>query len=315
METLQAIAAELPAVQEVESNPAAVYLSSLSTDASRRSMHGALKRALVAVGVDGAAVLAFRWDRMQYQHVQAMRTALLAKHSPSSVNHALAAVIGVVREAWKLGQVDGETLRRVESVERVRHETLPAGRALSLIEAAELFEACDETTPKGARDAAILAVLLGCGLRRSELVSLDLADLNGEEVRVRQGKGNKDRLAFLNADVRDALDRWLVFRGEGEGPLFVRLDRGGKPTGARLTAQSVRYVLKALGELSGVDASPHDLRRSFVTAMLDSGADLLTVSKLAGHSSPDTTRRYDRRGDEVAKQAVQRLPVPVRGRR
>ena len=146
----------------------------------------------------------------------------------------------------------------------------------------------------GARDAAILEVLYSAGLRVSELVGMDRADLDidGGVLRVR-GKGKKERLAFLGGPAQRALERYLARRATvAELPVgdavFVN-NRGG-----RLTARSVeRIVDRDLGKagLTG-RGSPHTLRHSFATHLLDAGADLRTVQELLGHADPATTQIY-----------------------
>ena len=104
--------------------------------------------------------------------------------------------------------------------------------------------------------------------------------------------------------------RWIEVRGDQAGALFVRIGKGSRVTSARLTAQAVRYILADRGKAAGVVLRPHDGRRSFITALLDNGVDVLTVQRLAGHANPATTSRYDRRGDEAKRRAVETLAIP-----
>src|SRR5205823_7667841 len=114
-----------------------------------------------------------------------------------------------------------------------------------------LFAACAaDATPAGKRDAAILAVLYGCGLRRAELVDLDVDDYDPETgaFRVMSGKGNKARLSYSSQGSRAAVDAWLVVRGAAslrtEGPLFCPINKGGKLAMRRMTDQAVRKILR-----------------------------------------------------------------------
>lgn len=162
-----------------------------------------------------------------------------------------------------------------------------------------------------------MATLYGCGLRRDELVSLDLADYDqaGGNLTVRAGKGNKARMIPVgNNGLAAALNDWLAVRGLEPGPLFLSVK--GARKGGRLTTQAVYKILqKRAGDAAISDVSPHDFRRTFVGDLLDAGADIATVSKLAGHSKTDTTARYDRRGDAAKRKAVELLHVPYRARR
>ncbi len=113
-----------------------------------------------------------------------------------------------------------------------------------------------------------------------------------------------------------AIEDWLAVRGGADGPLFVPVRKGGKiRLGRRMTDQAVYGMLKKRARQAGVEAfSPHDLRRSFVGDLLDAGADVSMVQKLAGHSQVTTTQRYDRRPEQAKRKAAGLLFVPyVRG--
>ena len=155
-----------------------------------------------------------------------------------------------------------------------------------------MFSACtDDGRPLAARDAAVLGVLYGAGVRRAEAAALDLSDFDREAGALRVvGKGNKERLAYVRHGARDALDDWLALRGDAPGPLFWPVTKGGKLRPRRLSAQAMLYVTRRRGQRAGVERfSPHDLRRSFISDLLDAGADLSTVRQLAG------TPRFRRR--------------------
>jgi len=148
-------------------------------------------------------------------------------------------------------------------------------------------------TPLGLRDRAILETLYSAGLRVSELTGLDLGDvdLDGGVATVR-GKGKKERLVLLGPQAQEALGRWLAARdglGAGERPAVFL----GK-NGTRLTARSVGRLLAKYLARAGLDprTSPHSLRHSFATHLLDRGADIRSVQELLGHRSLATTQIY-----------------------
>jgi site-specific recombinase XerD len=119
------------------------------------------------------------WSRVRYQHSQAVRARLAETYAPATANKMLAALRGVLREAWRLGDMTADDFQRASDLATVRGETLPAGRALGAGELAALMGACaKDAGPAGARDAALLALLYGGGLRRSEAVALDVATSN-----------------------------------------------------------------------------------------------------------------------------------------
>ncbi len=196
----------------------------------------------------------------------------------------------------------------------VRGTTLPSGCALTIGELRALFEICvQDRKPHGARDAAMIAVLYGAGLRRSEVVALNLSDYDAAsgEIKVRRGKGRKARKCYAPAGCVMALERWLKVRGDAAGALFCPIAKGNRMFIRHLTDQAVLFVLTKRAKEAGVlQFSPHDLRRTFIGDLLDAGADISTVQQLAGHANVQTTARYDRRGEQTRKRAVELLHVP-----
>lgn len=295
-------------VARVDEHPAAVYLAGLSTG-SRRTMRGALDTiAQIITGDDQATLLNVPWHRLRFQHTQAVRSVLTERYTHSTANRMLSALRGVLKAAWKLGLMPAEDYHKAASVERVRGETVPAGRALTGGELAGLLDTC-ELEPLGIRDAAILSLLYGCGLRRAELVGLQYGEYNKEESElVIRGKGNKQRAVPVGNAV-PALADWLTIRGEEAGPLFWGL--GNRNHRGRLTDQAIYNMLRKRAKAAGVThLSPHDFRRTFVGDLLDAGADIVTVQKMAGHANPATTSRYDRRGQRAQHKAASLLHVP-----
>lgn len=297
----------------LDQNPAAVYLATLSPGTSRDTMRRALDTAaaLLAAGGDLDA-LAFPWQRLQFQHLAALKSELGERYAFATANKILSAVRGVAGAAFDLGQMPAEDYARIKRVKGLRGSRLPAGRAIAAGELAALLGACGDNDT-GTRDAAMIAVLYAGGLRRAELVGLDLADYDpaAGALDVR-GKGNKERRAYVPAAGHHLAD-WLRVRGNEPGPLFVGL--GNRNRGERLTPQTVYDIVKRRAAAAGVaDMSPHDMRRSFVSDLLDAGADLAAVQQLAGHERVTTTARYDRRPERAKQQAAKLLHVPYKGK-
>jgi site-specific recombinase XerD len=297
----------------MDRHPVTVYLGRLATH-SRRTMRYALDSIASELTRDRCDAMSLDWSRVRYQHTAAVRAVLAEKLAPASVNLFLSALRGVLKECWRLQYVTAEDYQRAADLPSVRGTTLPRGRALVMGELRQLFDhMSDDPRPAGARDAAMLAVLYGAGLRRSELVALDLADYNPEtsEVRVRRGKGRKARVCYAPAGCVLALDGWVQVRGIDPGPLFCPINKKDRITIRRLTDQAVMYVLEQRGRKTKTKHfSPHDLRRTFIGDLLDAGADIATVQQLAGHASVVTTARYDRRGEATRKKAAELLFVP-----
>ena len=299
-------------VLPLERNPTAVYLASLRPT-GRRSQKQALTAVAQLLSSGKLDALSYPWHSLRYQHTSALRAALLERN-PATANKMLSALRRVLLEARRLKLISPDDYAEAVDLKSIKAETLPRGRALKRGELSALLNACSlDPTPAGRRDAALLAVLYAAGLRRSEVVALDLADYDPESgaLKVRSGKGRKDRVSYVESGTGAALIDWLVVRGNSTGALFGPVNKAGKLTVRRMADQAVlRAVTKRSKEAGVVAFSPHDLRRTFISDLLDAGADIATVQKLAGHSNVQTTARYDRRGEEAKRRAAGLLHVP-----
>lgn len=309
--------------ERLDQNPAAVFLASKKPN-SRRVYESDL--ATIAGMLTGDPdPLACNWAALRYQYTAAIQAQLQQTISdrtgeplaPSTINRMLCALRGVLKEAWRLGLMSAEDYHKARDVQSVKGETLPAGRELSPGEVDALARACgNDITPAGARDNAIIALGYACGLRRAELVTLDLSDCEyrpeSEDYKlVVRGKRNKERTAYPRNGAAKALSDWLKIRGDEPGPLFMAINKGGKIRDGRLTTQAIYNMLKKRATEAGVDDfSPHDMRRTFVSDLLDAGADIATVAKMAGHASVNTTARYDRRPEKAKQKAAGLLHYP-----
>lgn len=305
----------LPALSGGEGpvSPARAYLLSLNSPRSRQTMASFLG---IVAGMLGAVSLdSCSWGNLRRHHVMAV-TELLRDtgRATATVNTYLSALKGVAKEAWMLKLMDVESFQHIRAVRNLRGSRLPRGRALPPEEIRALFDSCErDDSSIGIRDAAMLAVILGCGLRRSETVGLYLSDVVAQDRSLRVlGKGNKERLAYMPAGTWRRLRMWIDdVRGERDGPLFTRIRRFDTLTNDRLTDQTVYHVLQVRQRQAGIArCAPHDLRRTFATAMLDNGEDLITVKDAMGHASVSTTQQYDRRGENRLKSARDRLVLP-----
>lgn len=317
----------LPAVIEarpLEINPAAVYLSSLPSPGSRRTMRGALDTVAAILTGGKHDALSCPWETVRFQHTAAVRTRLAECYAPATANCILSALRGVLEAAWRLGQISAEDWLKASRVKAIKGSTLPAGRHLSFGEIEALLTACcNDDGPAGARDAAIIGVMYPGGLRRAEVVGLDRVDYSAEaedlpELKVRRGKGRKDRMIYLNGGSKEYMADWLAIRGDDPGPLFWPVNKGGRLIrGQRLSTQAIYNMLRKRIARAGIaSCTPHDLRRTVGGDMLDAGADLSIVASWLGHASVETTRRsYDRRGERAKKKAIQLIHLPYRGRR
>ena len=307
----------------LDQTPAAVYLAGLG-EGSRRTMRQALDTIAGIVSSSQADALTLPWASLRFQHTAAIRAALAEKYKPATANKMLSALRGTLKAARRLGQIGAEDYVWAIDLDPIKGETLPAGRALSSGEISALMDVCAaDQSPIGARDAALSGILY-CGLRRAEVVALDLADYDAQAgtlyplkagtLRVK-GKRSKERLVPVVNGAALAVADWLVIRGDEPGPLFLPLQKGGKVRRRRLNNQAVYDLLQVRARQAGVkDLSPHDFRRTVAGDLLDAGTDVITVQKILGHASPETTGRYDRRPEAAKAKAMSRLHLPYRRR-
>ncbi|VAV94261.1 Site-specific tyrosine recombinase XerD [hydrothermal vent metagenome] len=214
--------------------------------------------------------------------------------APSSIKRRLAALRGLHRHAVREGFRDDDPTARLPTPKIGR--SLP--KALTIDEVGRLLDAVRGTEPMQRRDSALLEFLYATGARVSEAVTCDLHDLHLEErIVLVTGKGNKQRLVPLGSYAVDAITDYLEtlsflrLKAPPSGALF-RNARGG-----RLTRQGMWGILKKAGAAAGIPVdrvSPHVLRHSAATHMVEGGADLRTVQTLLGHASISTTQIYTR---------------------
>ena len=269
-------------------------------------------------GVAGAeSIEAVPWHKLRHEYLVALRTkAEEMKRSPATINLMLSAVRGTCRAAWNMGMMSSDELARIEAVKSIRAVVEPTGRRITAGELAAIMAGIKTATGAGKRDAAIIALAYCGGLRRREIAALHLDDVRsvGEavEVVVKSGKGRKDRHLFVENGGADALRSFLAVRGDASGQLLYAGKKNGELLEGRgMTDQAIYSRIKRCAKVAGVKPlSPHDMRRSFVSDLLDAGADISIVAGMAGHSSVITTARYDRRGDEAKKRAAKTLHLP-----
>jgi site-specific recombinase XerD len=303
----------VPQPQPLERHPAAVYLASLTSAHSRRTMHTALNTLASLLTNRKADAFYIAWEALRYPHTAALRSKLAESCAPATANKLLSALRGVLKACWRLGLMSAEDYTRACDVPNVRAETLPAGRELDHEELLALLHACNEDKNRatGIRDAALISMLYTCGLRRSEIVTLTLEDYHPPTGKlVVRGKGRKERTVYAANRTKKRLESWLNVRGRAAGALFCPINKSGKIARKSMTAQVVYNILVKRGAQAGItDFSPHDFRRTFVSDMLDAGVDIALVAKLAGHADTKTTARYDRRPEEAKRTAAGRLDI------
>ncbi len=295
-------------------HPAAVYLSGLGAG-SRRTIRYCLNT-IASLLTDGECdALTLDWSKLRYHHTAAVRVALVQKFAPVTANKMLSALRRVLLEAHRLDLLKAEDYTKAVDFPNIQAMPEARGRSLTAEEIAKLLRTCQSQSAIEIRDAAIIVILRGTGMRRSELVKLELDDYHRGtgSLYIRQTKRGKSRKVYLPSEAIPFVENWLAQRGTSPGPLLCRIRKGGRLQLDQMHPDAIWRILKKRGEQAGLESfSPHDFRRTFCSDLLEAGVDLVTVQKLAGHASPVTTAKYDRRGEETKRQAVQRLSISTK---
>jgi integrase len=214
----------------------------------------------------------------------------------SSIIIRMSAIRKLAVEAADNGLLAPELAQGISRVKSVKSTGIRVGNWLSQRQAQALLSAPDITV-SGLRDRAILAVLLGCGLRRSEVAALTFAHVQQRDGRWcivdLVGKHGRVRTAPMPAWVKVAIDAWTSAANVGPGHVFRPVNRGGSITGERLGEKVVWQMLRRYAADVGVPGiAPHDLRRTCAKLCRAAGGELEQIQMLLGHASVQTTERY-----------------------
>jgi integrase len=240
------------------------------------------------------------WETLDRDAVLGIQERLIDRYAPATVRRIMAALTGVLRECWLLEQIDkNRYLTLVTKLPAVKGTRVAKGRALTPAESAALIGAAATV-----RDRTLIATMLATGMRREEAASVRLDDIatyhdaNGHALGVCLrvvGKGDKERNLYISGAAAAA-------------PIAALRDEGyedDRHTLFGLTSSGVAKVITKAAKKAGIQASCHDLRRTYATRALNLGIDVLTVQKALGHADPRTTSRYDRRGDDAQRKAAE----------
>lgn len=216
--------------------------------------------------------------------------------SASSINQRLTAIRKLANEAADNGLIDYSMAQAIGRVEGVRQEGRRLGNWLTQAQAQRLLEAPDVSTVKGLRDRAILAVLLGCGLRREECASLQVEHIQQRDGRWAivdlVGKRNKIRSVPMASWCKAAIDAYTAAASIPSGVLFRSARKGNHLESRGMTAQAIFALVGDYATMIGVDIAPHDLRRTFAKLAHRGQAPVEQIQLSLGHSSLQTTERY-----------------------
>src|SRR3990172_8122594 len=234
--------------------------------------------------------------------VQSLNKATVAAHvsylqkrgtPDSSINQRLSAIRLFADEAADNGLIPEATAQAIKRVKSIKRLGGRLGNWLTKAQATVMINAPDDTL-KGLRDRAILALMIGCGLRREEVAALMTAHLAQREGRWvildLLGKHNRTRTIPMAAWVKGIIDRWMLAGAITEGALFPPIRRGGHIQPGQMTAQAIWNVVKEYAPIA--DLAPHDLRRTFAKLANQAGAPIEQIQRSLGHASVQTTERY-----------------------
>ena len=217
--------------------------------------------------------------------------------APGTINVRLAAVRRLAYEAADTGLLSPDLAAGIRRVKGAKKLGMRLGNWLTVEEARSLWQLPHMHTVKGKRDRAILAVLLGCGLRRKELIDLTLEHIQRREdhwaIVDLVGKGGHIRTVPMPGWVKETINEWLAVAGVTRGKIFRCVCRKGVVWGTDITEKVVWHVVKEYAGRLGISKlAPHDLRRSCARLCHDSGGELEQIQFLLGHVSVQTTEKY-----------------------
>jgi integrase len=222
--------------------------------------------------------------------------AAMESLSPSTINVRLSAVRKMVGEARREGMIGQEEAASLTDIPNIRQKGTRLGNWLTREQAKELLAVPDRSTLKGKRDYVILALLVGCALRRNELAELDVDTIQQREGRWvladLEGKGRRIRTVAIPIWVKQGINAWMTAAGIEKGRLLRSIAKGGK-LGESLGDWAVWSVVEQSAREIGIERfGAHDLRRTCAKLCRKNGGDLEQIKFLLGHSSIQTTERY-----------------------
>ncbi|HMG03274.1 MAG TPA: site-specific integrase [Edaphobacter sp.] len=225
--------------------------------------------------------------------------------SPSPINVRLSAVRKMVGEARRAGMIGQEEAASLTDIPNISQKGTRIGNWLTREQAKELLAVPDRSTLKGKRDYVILALLVGCALRRNELAELDVETIQQREGRWvladLEGKGRRIRTVAIPVWVKQGIDVWTTVAGIAKGRLLRSVSKSGKVNRDTLSDWAVWSVVEQSSKQIGIEHfGAHDLRRTCAKVCRKNGGDLEQIKFLLGHSSIQTTERYLGSQQEIA---------------
>lgn len=292
--------------------PAELYILSLRSSKSRAGMKSLINNVVQYIDED-YSYDDYDWSKLTYADVLTVLSKLYEdQKTPNTINTYLSAIRGVTKQAWKANLISMDQYLRISEIERVRGGPRDTGRSLSIKEINKMIDYCLSIHgPIAKRDGCLIALVYSAGLRREEAACLPLSAYSPTKQSIAiLGKGNKQRINPLSNKVVDVVETWLDARGRRAGPLFVRIHKGDRITLLPITDKTVyNIIVRRYKECGLARLTPHDLRRSFATHLLQNNEDLFVVQELMGHSLLETTKKYDQRREKKKIVAAKALSL------
>lgn len=279
-------------------SPITAYLRRLAPG-SQRTLRTALDRAAEYLSRGRETAASYRWESVTDADIQMMQQGLGEVYKSSTINKIAAAVRGVARQArHQASQVNPKWVE-FEPPSKLREqvqETLTRGRYVGPLTIKALLGIClRDISATGARDAAIIAVLAGTGIQRSELVALKLEDYHRayHELFVAPVPGRRERAIPISENVCCILDYWLEWHNTKGGPIFVPTGTAGQPQEIGLDPNSITKILIRRSQAAGVEeVSPRDLRYTYINTLFEQLRDHKMTQSLAGLNDEEALAPY-----------------------
>ncbi|WP_409424614.1 MULTISPECIES: tyrosine-type recombinase/integrase [unclassified Pseudoalteromonas] len=259
-------------------------------------------------------LVALPLHKLSFEQLSTLKQSLVLNNkSARTIQLTFQVIKAIAKTAFLMNLIEQHELEKFNILKLPHIEPSLKGKSLTATQLKSILK--QPYTPSSiisTRDIALLALMAGAGLRRSEVSALKLSDFSMADqlVVIHKGKGNRTRTQYLPVWVLEFLSSWLMVRGKNEGPLFcvVLNDKAIQARG--ISPETIYSVVTArTNHVLGEKFTPHDMRRTYISSLLANGVDISTVSKLAGHKSITTTQLYDKRGVDSLKRAVNTLSV------
>jgi integrase/recombinase XerD len=300
-------------------NPAHLYLDTLALGESRRVTKAKLDVLAKLLSCDEHTHNTYPWHGLTYDMVLRVRTHYMEKRSAIATTNTYVNCLRMVAKfCFRIGTMSEQTYKLIAEVPFVKGKPADAGRFIAFDEIALLLSEIKRKKRQYEQHRMMVLMLYGCGMRVAELINLTVDDVwkddAGMWLRV-LGKGNK----FRNIPIPQTL-QGVVWEYRAKRVIKNAIDESaicwlfpGPNPRQNVRTQSVRQFFARLTKKLGLErVTPHDMRRTYISALLSADADLATVSKLVGHSDVNMTARYDRRGEAVKRSTVEKLPLDAK---